>query len=88
MKLHKQKEIADVFLFNVEVSESELEIYQQCMEYMLAHLDPKRVEEEFGAYPDEIEGMLEDIRDILQQSGVYNGAEEKSPQLSTVDTAP
>lgn len=28
MKLHQQKNIADVFLFDVEVSEAELEIYQ------------------------------------------------------------
>jgi hypothetical protein len=72
MKLSKQKEIADVFLFDVEVSESELETYQQCLEFVLKNMGAKRIEEEFGAYPDEIEGMLEDIRDILQQSGIYN----------------
>ncbi|MCI0694357.1 hypothetical protein L0337_20410 [candidate division KSB1 bacterium] len=87
MKLHKQKEIADVFLFDVEVSESELEVYQQCMEYILAHLETKRIEEEFGAYPDEIEGMLEDIRDILQQAGIYDSAEDESPQLSAIEAA-
>ena len=58
MKLQNQEEIADISLFEVEVSESELEVYQQCMEYVLSHLDPKRIEEEFGAYPDEIAGML------------------------------
>jgi hypothetical protein len=87
MKLHKQKEIADVFLFDVEVSEAELEIYQQCLEYVLAHVHDKRIEEDFGAYPDEIEGMLEDIRDILQQSGVYDGTNGQSSQLSKVEVA-
>ena len=91
MKLHQQKEIADVFLFDVEVSESELEVYQQCLEYVLAHLDPKRVEDEFGAYPDEIEGMLEDIREILQQSGAFDGADDgvdgKASQPSAVKAA-
>jgi hypothetical protein len=70
MKLKKSKKLADVFLFDLEVSESELEVYQQCMEYVLANVEPKRIEEEFGAYPDEIEGMLEDIRDIRQDSEV------------------
>jgi hypothetical protein len=45
-------------------------------------------EEEFGAYPDEIEGMLEDIREILQRSGVYDHdvADTSSP-LSGVEVA-
>jgi len=87
MKLHQQKNVADVFLFDVEVSEAELELYQQCLEYVLAHAKAKQIEEEFGAYPDEVEGMLEDIRDILQQSGVYDDTDEKSSQLSQLEAA-
>ncbi|NUO81678.1 hypothetical protein HUU05_16535 [candidate division KSB1 bacterium] len=70
MKLNKQKKVADVLLFNVEVSEAELEIYQQCLEYVLAHVAPKRIEEDFGAYPEEIAGMLEDIRELMQRADV------------------
>lgn len=72
MKLKKSKKLADVFLFDVEISESEIEVYQQCMEYVLAHVDPKRLEEEFGAYPDEIDGMIEDLRDIRQDSEAFD----------------
>lgn len=39
MKSHKQKEIADVFLFDVEVSEAELEIYQQRLEISPLNFD-------------------------------------------------
>ncbi len=88
MKLNKQKKVADVFLFNVEVSEAELEVYQQCLEYVLAHVNPKRLEEDFGAYPEEIGGMLDDIRDLLQRSGVYNRPEEKSSKLSEIEALP
>ncbi|KAA0230189.1 hypothetical protein KJ068_28190 [bacterium] len=83
MKLQRQKEIADVLLFDVEVSESELELYQQCLEFVMAHVSPKRLEEDFGAYPDEIEGMLQDIQDILQQPGVH----EKSGSAAALETA-
>jgi len=80
MKLKKSKKLADVFLFDVEISESEIEVYQQCMEYVLAHVDPKRLEEEFGAYPDEIEGMLEDIRDIRQDSEAFDNVKPDLPK--------
>ncbi len=85
MKLLKQKEVADVSLFDVEISEAELEMYQQCLEYVLAHVNAKRIEKDFGAYPEEIAGMLEDLRGILQESGVFDDSSGQSPQLAKAE---
>lgn len=81
MKLNTRKKAEEVFLYDVEVSEAELEIYQQCMEYVLAHIAPKRIEDDFGAYPEEINGMLEDIRDILQQPETSEGTPKASQRI-------
>ncbi len=87
MKLLKQKEIADVFLFDVEISEAELEMYQQCLEYVLAHVSSKRIENDFGAYPDEIAGMLEDMRSILQHSGVFDDPKSRPSLIAKAEAA-
>jgi hypothetical protein len=78
MELLDHHEEASFILCDVEVSESELEIYRLCMKYVLQHVDPKQIEEEFGAYPDEILGMLESVEDIMEQVGVPLDEEDAS----------
>jgi len=70
MELIDRKEESSFMLCNVEVSESELSIYRLCMKYVLQHVDSKQIEAEFGAYPNEILGMLESVEDVMQAVGL------------------
>lgn len=70
MELLDHREESSFMLCNVEVSESELSIYRLCMKYVLQHVDSKLIEAEFGAYPNEILGMLESVEDVLQEVGL------------------
>jgi hypothetical protein len=54
------------------------------MKYILEHVDPKRIEAEFGAYPDEILGMLESVEDVMDQVGLPLDEDEATAEL-TVD---
>ncbi|MDZ7289382.1 MAG: hypothetical protein ONB44_11240 [candidate division KSB1 bacterium] len=85
MELLNHREESSFVLCDVEISESELEIYRLCMKYVLAHVDPKRIEAEFGAYPDEILGMLESVEDVMDQVGLPldEEAEEETVELDT-----
>ena len=65
MKYLSQKEIASVQLIDVEASEDELDVYQRCLSYILEHVDPKQMEEEFGATSDEILDMVESMEDVM-----------------------
>ena len=69
-------------LCDVEVSESELEIYRLCMKYVLQHVDSKQIEAEFGAYPNEILGMLESVEDVMQQVGLPLDEEDAPVELA------
>jgi len=70
MELLDHKEESSFVLCDVEISESELEIYRLCMKYVLQHVNPKQIEAEFGAYHNEILGMLESVEDVMQQVGL------------------
>jgi len=78
MELLDHKEESSFVLCDVEVSESELSIYRLCMKYVLQYVDPKRIENEFGAYPDEILGMMESVEDVMEQVGVPLDEEEEA----------
>jgi hypothetical protein len=84
MELLDHREESSFVLCDVEISESELEIYRLCMKYILEHVDPKRIEAEFGAYPDEILGMLESVEDVMDQVGLPLDEDEATAEL-TVD---
>jgi len=70
MDLLDHREESSFMLCNVEVSESELSIYRLCMKYILQHVDPKQIEADFGAYPNEILGMMESVEDVMQEVGL------------------
>jgi hypothetical protein len=85
MKYLRQKEIASVQLIDIEVSEDELDVYQRCLSYILKHVDPKQMEEEFGATPDEILGMVESMEDVMDRAGILFDEEEASVELVAED---
>ncbi|MFQ5628095.1 MAG: hypothetical protein ACE5I1_04980 [bacterium] len=47
----------------------------------MKNINAERIENEFGAYPDEIEGMLGDIADILKHAGITEKIEDKSSRV-------
>jgi len=83
MKHLSQKEIASVQLVDVEVSEDELDVYQRCLSYILEHVDPKQMEEEFGATSDEILGMVESMEDVMDRAGILFDEEKLQVELKS-----
>lgn len=53
-----------------------MDVYQRCLSYILAHVDPKLMEEEFGATADEILGMVESMEDVVDRAGILFDEEE------------
>ena len=66
MKLLGVKEVVSVKLFEVEVSEDELEVYECCMRFIHQNFAPDKIEEICGAYEDELLGMYEEIESLLE----------------------
>lgn len=81
MNLLSRREVANIQLFNVEISESELRIYRQLFFDALENLDAQEIERHFGAYPDELEGMLDDIENIMEEAGLLTEKEPEIPEL-------
>jgi hypothetical protein len=81
MNLLSKREIASVQLIDVEVSEDELDVYQRCLSYILEHVDPKQMEEKFGATSDEILGMVESMEDVMDRAGILFDEEELQAEL-------
>jgi ribosome assembly protein YihI (activator of Der GTPase) len=83
MNLLSKREIANIQLFSVEISESELRIYRQLFLDALENLDAQEIEQHFGAYPDELEGMLDDIENIMEEAGLLTEEEPEAAELVT-----
>jgi hypothetical protein len=83
MNLISKREIVNVQLIDVEVSEDELDVYQRCLSYILEHVDPKQMEEEFGATADEILGMVESMEDVIDRAGILFNEENTSVELES-----
>jgi hypothetical protein len=60
-----EQEEAGVRLVTVELSEDEAAMLVASLEYGLAHADDDELERLFGAYRDEIEAVLDDLKQIL-----------------------
>jgi len=82
MELLDHREESSFVLCDVEVSESELSIYRLCMKYVLQHADPKQIETDFGAYSDEILGMMESVEDVMEQLGLPLEEEKTTVELA------
>lgn len=79
MNLISKREIVNVQLFTVEISESELDTYLRLFYYALENLDAQEFERLFGDTPDETEGMLDDIENIMEEAGLLI---EEKPEFS------
>jgi len=66
MRMLRKREVSSVMLFEVEVSQDELELYESCTRYVLENFDEEGVEKLCGAYRDELLGMCEDISNLLK----------------------
>lgn len=69
MELVRKEKIASVILLDVKVSEDELMFYHAALSHVLNELDATELEDGFGAPREEIQGMHDDIADILARRG-------------------
>jgi hypothetical protein len=69
MEAINKEKVASVALVQAKVSEDELAVYEAALKYALETLDEAEVERRLGASVDEVEGMRNDLREILAQHG-------------------
>lgn len=69
MEAINKETVASVALLQAKVSEDELAAYEAALSYALDTLDESEIERRFGASVDEIEGMRDDLREVLTQHG-------------------
>jgi hypothetical protein len=69
MEAINKEKIASVALVEARVSEDELAAYEVALSYALDALDEVEIERRFGASVEEIEGMRDDLRAVLEQHG-------------------
>lgn len=62
MEVINTKKIASVELAEVLISSDEIGVYQTALELALSKMTEQEIENKFGATRDEIEGILEDLR--------------------------
>lgn len=78
MNLLSKREIAEVQLFTVEISESELNSYRQLLLYSLKNLQAQTIARLLGDEPHELEGLLDDIENILEEAGLLAEKNQKA----------
>jgi uncharacterized small protein (DUF1192 family) len=69
MEAINKEKVASVTLVQAKISEDELAVYEAALSYALNSLDESEIEHRFGALVDEIEGMRDDLHDVLEQHG-------------------
>jgi len=62
MEIIQTKKIASVELAEVLVSADEIGVYQTALDLALSQMSEQEIENKFGATRDEVEGILEDLR--------------------------
>jgi hypothetical protein len=67
MEAITKEKIASVAIVEARVSEDELAVYEAALKYALDTLDKAEIERLFGASVDELEGMRDDLRVVLEQ---------------------
>ncbi len=78
MEAINKDKVASVAIVETRVSEDELAVYEAALSYALDTLDEAEIERRFGASVDEVEGMRDDLRAVLEQHG-----EAKEPEPLT-----
>jgi hypothetical protein len=66
MEAISKEKVASVAVIETKVSEDELAVYEAALNYALDTLDEAEIERRFGASVDEIEGMRDDLREVLE----------------------
>jgi hypothetical protein len=64
-ELISERIVSSVRLLTVELSEDEVDVYITCLNYILEHYDDEAVERICGAHRDEVEGMRDDLVQLL-----------------------
>jgi len=73
MEIKNINSIASIDFAEVTVSVDELEVFETALNYALEKLSDKEIESKFGATRDEIEGILDDVKQTTSEC--------KSPEL-------
>ncbi|MFQ5341919.1 MAG: hypothetical protein ACE5F6_10285 [Anaerolineae bacterium] len=68
VKQISEREETNVRLLTVEISEDELAVWVTCLNYVLDRSDNETLERVCGAYRDEVEGMRDDLTQLLDVS--------------------
>lgn len=63
-----EREVVGVRLVTLELSEGELEVLANCVNYVLGHIEHKALERLTGAYPDEVAAIRDDLRQLLHDA--------------------
>jgi hypothetical protein len=69
MEAISKERAASVALVQAKISEDELAVYEAALSYALDTLNEGEIERRFGASVDEIEGMRDDLREVLEKHG-------------------
>lgn len=62
-----EREVVGVRLVTLELSEGELEVLANCVNYVLGHVEHKALERLTGAYPGEVAAIRDDLRQLLHE---------------------
>ena len=65
MELIDKEKAASVALVHLRVSEDELAVYEAALSHALDTLATEEIERRFGASSDAIEGMRDDLQEVL-----------------------
>ena len=78
MKTLRKEVVASVGLLEVRISEDELAVCESALNYVLDNLTDVELEHRLGATRDEVEGILDDLRETLsaQQETLAEMAEK------------
>ena len=67
MEVKNTNSIASINYAEVKVSVDELEVYETALNFALEKLSDKELELTFGAKREEIEGIMEDIKQTISE---------------------
>ena len=65
MEIIKHTEITSVNLFDIRVSEDEIDVYEAALSYFLKTIPESQIIELLGCTTDELEEMRDDLYDLL-----------------------
>jgi hypothetical protein len=67
MEIKNTNSIASINYAEVKISVDELEVYEAALNFALENLSDEEIESKFGAKREEIEGILDDIKQTISE---------------------